>query len=302
MRNLMLLLAFLFSSSSAYAGHYCGSLPSQSAAYYSCESLNQQEKAEYDRKLDERVKAAHPELGALQELIDRSILHPVLENEIKPKISNQNTDVQTPIDKYMQRLKEQENKVVPKFSGYGTDMQSIRKYIQLLQSTSLEACIEAAMEHSVDGAYCVAKKHENDKNYFKLIKEASRLGHPLAKSDFAHILEESYNLNNEYSAEIHTLLLSAAQSGIPHAQVSVGWYSMTGELGFPVDYAQAMTWNLEAYNQGHSEGANNIGELYEKGFGVRKSKNIAVIWYKKAGELGNKEATQRVARLTTFRR
>jgi uncharacterized protein len=72
---------------------------------------------------------------------------------------------------------------------------------------------------------------------------------------------------------------------------------MTGEHGFPINYSDAMSWNLKGYQNGHSEGANNIGELYEKGWGVTKDIEQAKSWYKKASELGNLEATARLERL-----
>ena len=72
---------------------------------------------------------------------------------------------------------------------------------------------------------------------------------------------------------------------------------MTGEHGFPVNYTEAMEWNLKAYKQGHSDGANNIGELYEKGHGVTKNIDEAKSWYQKASELGNTEATSRLKQL-----
>jgi TPR repeat protein len=59
-----------------------------------------------------------------------------------------------------------------------------------------------------------------------------------------------------------------------------------------------MKWNLKAYKQGHSEGANNIGELYEKGHGVPKNIEKAKSWYKKSSVLGNAEATERLERLS----
>ena len=74
----------------------------------------------------------------------------------------------------------------------------------------------------------------------------------------------------------------AAESGMSHAQVSLGWGYMTGEFSLPVDYAEAMKWNAKAVALGHGEGAANIGLLHERGWGVPVDYAAAVKWYRDA--------------------
>lgn len=187
-------------------------------------------------------------------------------------------------------------KSIPNLSDYGTDFQALLAYNNAINATSIKICDEAYKNKSRDGAYCLAIKAKKSEDIIHFYKEASNLGHPLAKNNLAMQYD---NLHVPVlSLEIKKLILSAAQSGIPHAQVTVGWWHMTGENGFSKNYAESMQWNLKAYKQGHSEGANNIGELYENGFGVPKNLEIAISWYKKASVLGNKEATERLERLT----
>jgi len=181
-----------------------------------------------------------------------------------------------------------ENKTIPKFSDYGTDMSSINKYNWDLDYIPIEACRAAWEKKNADAAYCLARRYPEDKN---LLRDAANLGHPLARNDLGHILGDGD------SDEKRKLIIASANSGIPHSQVTVGWWRMTGDHGFQIDYAEAMKWNLRAYNQGHSEGANNIGELYEKGLGVPKDLEQAKSWYEKASELGNAQATERLHRI-----
>ena len=47
---------FVLAENFAQAYQYCGNLPINSAAYYSCESLNQQENFEQDRKIEAQEK------------------------------------------------------------------------------------------------------------------------------------------------------------------------------------------------------------------------------------------------------
>lgn len=186
------------------------------------------------------------------------------------------------------------NKSVPKFADYGTDMASLRKYDSDLDETDVDACREQWKKKDSDAAYCIAQQEAGEKK-IAMLREASKLGHPIAQNNLAMHLVGDKSQGN--SAEISRLIRASASSGIPHAQVTVGWWHMTGEHGFKVDHAEAMKWNLKAYKQGHSEGANNIGELYAKGLGVPKDMEQAYSWYKKASVLGNAEATARLEKL-----
>ncbi len=191
----------------------------------------------------------------------------------------------------------QQNKMIPRFFDYGTDMASIHKYLADINETNLDACRDQwkRKDADADAAYCIAR-HDAVEIKVPMLREASKLGHPLAQNDLAMHLA-SNNIKKE-SEEISKLIRASANSGIPHAQVTVGWWHMTGEHSFKIDHTEAMKWNLMAYKQGHSEGANNIGELYEKGLGVSKNMEQAKSWYRKASVLGNIEATTRLAQIS----
>jgi len=184
---------------------------------------------------------------------------------------------------------------VPSFSNYRTDMASILKYASDLNNTSIDACRKSWKQKNADAALCLAARETDEQRFIDLLREASNLGHPIAQNQWALILDQKKPQGD--SVEIASLIRASANSGIPHAQVTVGWWHMTGEHGFDIDYAEAMKWNLLAYKQGHSEGANNIGELYEKGLGVPKDLEQAKFWYKKASQLGNAQATERLEKL-----
>lgn len=225
-----------------------------------------------------QLRAALPGLDALQTLMDRAATH-------------QSSETQTP---------KKEN--IPKFSTMSTDKLSIDKYLKRLDAIPLEVCKEAAMAGSADGAYCLATRPNNP----EALAKAVELGHLLAIGQYAHVLYNAAELGKtkldankrkNLLADAKSFLFIAALNGIPHCQVDIGWYHMTGERGFQVAYDEAFAWNLQGYRLGHSEGANNIGELYEKGLGVPKDVELAASWYKKASELGNKEAAQSLVRL-----
>ncbi|MHB0983670.1 MAG: tetratricopeptide repeat protein [Thiobacillus sp.] len=396
--------SFLLAANFAQASQYCGSLPKNSAAYYSCEALNQQERFERDRKREaqeqekkrktdqfwrelrekrERETQEHQarthsreELETLQMALELLPIIGGLEtaknaleaskcseaqrglDDVQPKIKQakasyskdgnvlaredlENLFVALQSQVYITclagpqravKLKaylEQEagngnklaqelfakakdmapeefevqanksaggkSKTVPKFSDYGTDMASVSKYLADLSETSIDACRAGWAQKDADAAYCLALKEKGEAN-IAMLREASKLGHPIAQNNLATELDNGNR--PEDSAEINKLIKASARSGVPHAQVTVGWWHMTGEHGFQVNHAEAMKWSLKAYKQGHSEGANNIGELYEKGHGVPKDIEKAKSWYKKSSVLGNAEAAERLERLS----
>jgi TPR repeat protein len=184
---------------------------------------------------------------------------------------------------------------MPRIADYGTSIDAISKYMDAIDKTQINTCRDAVKNKVSDGEYCLYLRQTGSLKISHL-KEAAAMMHPFAQSDLAHYY--SSLKQPDLSPEIKRLIQLAADSGIPHAQVSVGWWSMTGEYGFLVDYGNAMEWNMKGYEQGHSEGANNIGELYEMGHGVTQDIEMAKSWYKKASALGNADATQSLVRLT----
>jgi len=51
-------------------------------------------------------------------------------------------------------------------------------------------------------------------------------------------------------------------------------------------------WYLKAAEQGHAASALNLGQLYARGDGVKKSNRRALEWIRKSAEAGSKNAMQ----------
>jgi TPR repeat protein len=65
--------------------------------------------------------------------------------------------------------------------------------------------------------------------------------------------------------------------------VTAAWSHMDPEKSESEhNYPLAFKMNANAYQQGHPEGASNIGLLYEKGWGVDRDFDLAEKWYLKA--------------------
>ena len=74
----------------------------------------------------------------------------------------------------------------------------------------------------------------------------------------------------------------AADQGNADAQDNVGWLYQHG-WGVAQDYAEAMRWYRKAADQGDARAQANIGELYQHGWGVAKNYAEATRWFDKAG-------------------
>ena len=79
--------------------------------------------------------------------------------------------------------------------------------------------------------------------------------------------------------------LPQAQAGDPEAQAYVGEIYEKG-LGLKPDFDLAAVWYKKAAAQGLTRAQINLGNLYEKGLGVEKDPVTALNWYRKASGVG----------------
>ncbi|KAF9143162.1 hypothetical protein BGX30_001190 [Mortierella sp. GBA39] len=80
--------------------------------------------------------------------------------------------------------------------------------------------------------------------------------------------------------------LQAAELGYAPAQCSLGELHQRG-TGVKQDYTLAMKWYLKAADQGHADGQCKVGYLHHQGFGVAQDHSQAVEWYLRAAEKGH---------------
>lgn len=79
--------------------------------------------------------------------------------------------------------------------------------------------------------------------------------------------------------------LPQAKEGSAEAQTYVGEIYEKG-LGIKPDYALAAQWYRKAADQGYARAQIDLGFLYEKGLGVEQNLSEAMNWYRKASGLG----------------
>src|SRR5437868_13098425 len=72
---------------------------------------------------------------------------------------------------------------------------------------------------------------------------------------------------------------AASQPTTPDAQVRLG-----NEYLDKHDYGMALTWFRKAADQGNAAAENNVGWLYENGFGVTQDDAEALKWYHRVAD------------------
>lgn len=89
----------------------------------------------------------------------------------------------------------------------------------------------------------------------------------------------------DYRTALQTWLPMAKQGGA-EAQTYVGEIYEKG-LGLKPDYSAAFVWYSKAADQGFSRAQINLGYLYEKGLGVKADSVKALNWYRKASGISD---------------
>ncbi len=77
--------------------------------------------------------------------------------------------------------------------------------------------------------------------------------------------------------------LKLARDGAAEAQNNVGHMYEEG-YGVSQSYAQAMTWYKQAAEQGLPEAQHNVGMLYYHGYGTAQNYPVAIQWFKRAAQ------------------
>jgi hypothetical protein len=81
----------------------------------------------------------------------------------------------------------------------------------------------------------------------------------------------------------------AAEQGDGDGQNDLGRMYQSG-WGVDKDFAQAANWYRKGADQGEDWAQNNLGFLYQQGWGVDRDYALAISWYRKAADQGNSQA------------
>ena len=117
------------------------------------------------------------------------------------------------------------------------------------------------------------------------LKELAETNDSILQNNYAHALSRKV-LSSEEEKEAWDYFKKAADAGLPHAQVTVGWKLLHG-LGLNRNPEEAYKWNMRGGLQGHPEGASNLGFQLKNGIGVTKNIDQAIKWYQYASIRGS---------------
>jgi hypothetical protein len=110
------------------------------------------------------------------------------------------------------------------------------------------------------------------------------------------LLRGNAALEHQDYAEAMRLYRPPADQGNPAAQNNVGWLYQNG-WGVPQDYAEAVRWYLKAADRGNAAAQTSLGWLYQNGWGIKQDYAEAMRWYRMAADQGNAAAQTKIGGL-----
>lgn len=105
-------------------------------------------------------------------------------------------------------------------------------------------------------------------------------------------LGNDYLAQKDYSSAMFWFRKAAERSNSV-AENNIGWLYENG-FGVKQDYTEALNWFRKAASGGYAEAQNNIGWVYQNGWGVKQDYVEAMTWYRKAAQQGNVRASTNI--------
>lgn len=172
------------------------------------------------------------------------------------------------------------------------------------------------------------QKDQNDPKVYEYNHKAAIRGSSEAKFNLGYLYRDGIGGVSQDENQSLYWYKSAAKDGYAPAQCSVGRYYFDKE-----NYEMAIPWlqraveqehirakvlyslcliqiekfpekaynlMLEAANANDSEAQYYMGLFYEEGFSVRKNRDQAIVWYKKAAENGDEDAKAKLSELGVY--
>lgn len=120
---------------------------------------------------------------------------------------------------------------------------------------------------------------------FPLFQSAAQRGLPEAQVYMGMYYDHGYHVPQD-KASAFSYYMMAAQQGNAWGQCTVGTCYLTG-TGTGQDYDKAVAWLRRAAQKDNPTACYNLGTCYESGKGIPLDKKAALQWYKKAADLGS---------------
>lgn len=127
---------------------------------------------------------------------------------------------------------------------------------------------------------------------FTLLKKAAASGYVDAMYELAVCYDRGRGIKAD-GGKAFNWYKKAADAGHVDALVMVGRHYLSAE---EKDEEKAIECFLQAEENGNPKAMFSLGCCYELGLGVEEDREIALEWYRKAAELGDKDAIDKIGR------
>ncbi|KAG0034961.1 hypothetical protein BGZ81_001910 [Podila clonocystis] len=168
----------------------------------------------------------------------------------------------------------------------------------------LKRSSQAATPEFPFALYELAQMHERgienivfvDPEYsVSLYSQAAELGHAASAFRLGECWEYGkLNCAQDPRLSIHYYTLAAQQEHPEACFALAAWYLVGSPGILPQSDAEAFIWAKRAADHGLSKALYAMGYFSEAGIGPHKDMELAIEWYKKAAQAGDKRATQRL--------
>jgi TPR repeat protein len=272
---------FLLAVNCAQASQYCGNLPKNSSAFYSCEALNQQERFDRDRRREaqEQEETRKRDQFYLEERRERE----KREAQERPRYEQERTE-----------------------SAKRAEPAWILEKLAKIQTAAEKGNADAQYKLGsiYDGGYrdIVSSDREKAAVWYR---KAAEQGHAEAQCKLGLKYEIGFRpdrrIGEKMSLEQDVIW---SFSRVPDLKEAEYWYRKAAEQGnfsgtnslsllypdVPPDYKKVLSVNRKAAKQGDADAMMTIGMMYATGKGVPKDDKEAAVWFRNAAEQGHEEA------------
>jgi Sel1 repeat-containing protein len=174
--------------------------------------------------------------------------------------------------------------------GPPDDAQAVRWLRAAADRDDPDAMFELARIHQTKRAY------RDDRRAYELFRRAAARGHLEAELQTGRALEKGTGVNRSLS-EAALWYEQAAKAGYPPAQNAYGVFLKKGQ-GVARDERKALEYLRKAAQGGSADAHFHVGELFEEGRGgLKRSRDSALVWYRKGASLGSEEAKAALKRV-----
>ncbi|WP_419770852.1 MAG: tetratricopeptide repeat protein [Candidatus Marinarcus sp.] len=169
------------------------------------------------------------------------------------------------------------------------------KDIKALQKKA-ESNDEAAQRELADMYYYGNNIDKDYKKAFMWYEKSAMQNNDYSQNMLGIMYRFEYGVKKDINKSILWYNKSIEQGNI-YAMNNLGHLYMMGDDGIEKNYEKALKLFTVSEKQGNDAAMYNLGIMYENGYGVEKNSILALSWYQKSSDKGNKNAKRKILAL-----